>query len=156
MPPCPEGRSYPNPPKLAHPPIRPVGSSHKLGPVFGLSDTERYCVAMADLPLIAASWHRYAYCRDTDPDLWFPDRHEATKSIRAKQVCHECPVRTDCLAHAIDHTETHGIWGATSPTDRQKIRKRLRAYGWRPGQPVRLGALIAADPTRPTQLKLVG
>lgn len=44
----------------------------------------------------------------------------------AKAVCAECPVRTKCYLHALDHDEV-GIWGGTSERERRAIRTGRRA-----------------------------
>lgn len=78
--------------------------------------------AAADMP----AWHRDAACTAVDPELFFPGRGDSTEP--AKQVCAGCPVRSECLEHALDHGEKWGIWGGTSGRERRRIR-RQRARG---------------------------
>ena len=48
-------------------------------------------------------------CQVLDADLWFA---EAPADLeRAKTFCAECPVRTGCLAGALDRREPWGVWG---------------------------------------------
>nr|WP_206024106.1 WhiB family transcriptional regulator [Rhodococcus sp. 14C212] len=48
-------------------------------------------------------------CRDSDPDLWFAE--SPTELERAKTLCGRCPIRTHCLAAALDRAEPWGVWG---------------------------------------------
>jgi WhiB family transcriptional regulator, redox-sensing transcriptional regulator len=74
------------------------------------------------------TWRRYAICRDTDPDLFFPvgtTGHALLQIDRAKQVCGECPVNVECLEYALETNQDSGIWGGTSEEERRTIRRRL-------------------------------
>jgi WhiB family redox-sensing transcriptional regulator len=44
-----------------------------------------------------------------DPDLWFAE--SPTQLEHAKSLCGECPVRSACLAGALDRAEPWGVWG---------------------------------------------
>mgnify|MGYP003329217639 FL=1 len=74
------------------------------------------------------TWRQDAICRDTDPDLFFPvgtTGYAVMQIDRAKQVCGECPVSSDCLQYALDTNQDSGIWGGTSEEERRDIRRRL-------------------------------
>jgi WhiB family transcriptional regulator, redox-sensing transcriptional regulator len=71
-------------------------------------------------------WMSEAACQGVDPDLFFPERGENTDNSEAKAVCRKCPVREDCLEHALVNHEHYGIWGGTSERERKRIR-RIRA-----------------------------
>lgn len=45
-----------------------------------------------------------------------------TESLRL--ICSGCPVKSDCLEHAL-RFEHHGFWGGTSPHERRELRKKL-------------------------------
>ena len=45
-------------------------------------------------------WSARAVCRSADPEELFA---EGAAQNRAKVLCTGCPVRTECLAHALDH-----------------------------------------------------
>lgn len=86
-------------------------------------------------PLNAQGWRRDAACRRMGPDLFYPvsDSHSQLEARwaqdRAVAVCRTCPVTDPCLADALARGDEHGIWGATTPDDRQnlrRLRKRLR------------------------------
>lgn len=47
--------------------------------------------------------------------------------IDAKLICDFCPVKALCAEYAITAHEAHGIWGATSPTDRKAIYASAKA-----------------------------
>lgn len=75
-------------------------------------------------------WRDGAICRDTDPDLFFPVGTTGNALVqieRAKQVCTECSVRTECLEFALETNQDSGIWGGTSEEERRVIRRRIAA-----------------------------
>ena len=55
-------------------------------------------VALADLP-----------CRLADPELFFAESPADVET--AKALCVDCPIRTECLAGALDRREPWGVWG---------------------------------------------
>lgn len=48
-------------------------------------------------------------CRDANPELWFAER--PADLMRAKTICACCPLRTACLAGALERSEPWGVWG---------------------------------------------
>jgi len=77
----------------------------------------------------AANWRAAGACLSADPDLFFPisARGPAEKQVaRAKMICAGCRVRPECLEFAVAHDLTYGIWGGTTPEDRQRERRRKR------------------------------
>ncbi len=78
---------------------------------------------------VAANWREVAACRDADPDLFFPVgmAGPALRQIeQAKRICRACPVQARCLAWALDHGVTDGIWGGTTEDERRVIRRPAR------------------------------
>lgn len=69
-------------------------------------------------------WMADAVCRQTDPELWFPELGSSGRA--AKRICEQCPMAAQCLAYALEHQE-RGIWGGTSEKQRQKLRAREAA-----------------------------
>lgn len=65
-------------------------------------------------------WVGDALCAQTDPDAFFPDKGESNKA--AKQVCASCPVRAECLDHALTIGDRFGIWGGMPEQARRKMR----------------------------------
>jgi len=48
-------------------------------------------------------------CRTEEADLWFAEHPEQLG--RAQALCHECPIRRQCLAGALNRREPWGVWG---------------------------------------------
>lgn len=73
-------------------------------------------------------WVADAACADKPADWWFPittteDGYDAFTAGQAIAVCRACPVQPDCLRHAIEANEMHGIWGGQTERARARIRK---------------------------------
>lgn len=71
-------------------------------------------------------------CRQYDADLWFSDT-PAELEI-AKALCGDCPLRSECLASAVERREPWGVWGgeifergAVVPRKRPRGRPRKDA-----------------------------
>jgi WhiB family transcriptional regulator, redox-sensing transcriptional regulator len=65
-------------------------------------------------------------CHLGDPDLWFADSPSDLE--RAKALCAECPIRSECLAAALQRKEPWGVWGGEI-LDRGCIVNRKRPRG---------------------------
>jgi len=77
----------------------------------------------------AANWRAAGACLSADPDLFFPIPSTGLaerQTARAKAICAGCRVRRECLDFAVSHGLAYGIWGGTSPDDRQRERRRKR------------------------------
>jgi len=75
------------------------------------------------------NWRSAGACLSADPDLFFPisTSGPAQRQIaRAKMICAGCGVRQECLQFAMSHDQLYGIWGGTTPEDRQRDRRRKR------------------------------
>lgn len=75
-------------------------------------------------------WRHDAACRDEDPELFFPVSElgpGARQAAEAKAVCARCPVRAQCLDHAVDHGLDFGIFGGTTESERRELLRRTRA-----------------------------
>jgi WhiB family transcriptional regulator, redox-sensing transcriptional regulator len=78
------------------------------------------------LPLaLPGHWQDEAACADADADLFFSIDEEDQR--RALSLCDACPVRTECLEHAIAHGEPYGIWGGLREQDRRRLTRERRA-----------------------------
>lgn len=73
-----------------------------------------------------ADWGSKALCREVDPDLFFPAPGEHEQTEQAKQVCDRCPVRTECLAWALDVGLRAGICGGVTEGERRRMRSGER------------------------------
>ncbi len=70
------------------------------------------------------AWQLLGACRDLPAELFFHPQGERglSRSLRertAKNVCSGCAVRAECLAHALSTRESYGVWGGTSPEERE-------------------------------------
>lgn len=69
-------------------------------------------------------WRRKARCRGMDPGFFYPDHGRGDQIAEAKAVCHECPVRSECLEQALELDEQYGIWGGMSVKERKEEKAR--------------------------------
>jgi WhiB family redox-sensing transcriptional regulator len=78
------------------------------------------------------TWMLRGACRQVDPELFFPIavKGPAERQVReAKAVCSACAVRPDCLSYALA-AMPEGIWGGTTPQERQAgLRTRMHRAG---------------------------
>jgi WhiB family redox-sensing transcriptional regulator len=75
------------------------------------------------------NWASRARCRGTQPDELFV---QGAAQNRAKQLCQGCPVRTECLADALDHRVEFGVWGGLTERERRALlRRRPNVTSWR-------------------------
>jgi WhiB family redox-sensing transcriptional regulator len=72
-------------------------------------------------------WIELAACRGLDAALFFPTRGEWTRE--AREVCGGCPVRAQCLEHALDAGEKFGIWGGKTERQRRAMRRARQRAG---------------------------
>ena len=77
-------------------------------------------------------WHADAACADYPKEVFFGHEERAglkrhrpnltsTEVREAKAICEQCPVRLECLGHALRFNERYGIWGGTTPNERYGI-----------------------------------
>lgn len=70
-------------------------------------------------------------CVEMDPDYWFADAHDPEEKYGrseraiAEGVCRRCPIMNECFANAINNNETHGVWGASVPEQRQAYWRKV-------------------------------
>lgn len=69
-----------------------------------------------------------ALCREVDPDALFV---QGAAQNRAKLICRGCPVRTECLAEALDGRIEFGVWGGMTERERRALlRRRPDVTSW--------------------------
>lgn len=73
-------------------------------------------------------WAPRAACRQSAPDMLFV---KGAEQNQAKQVCRACPVRTECLAEALDNQIEWGVWGGMTERERRALVKRQPEASWR-------------------------
>ena len=99
--------------------------------------TPRDLALLTGTTLTDGSWRDGALCAGVDSDSFFSADSVAVGGASrasaiawgeprdalasAKALCAACPVVTACLEHALRTPEPHGIWGGTSPADRESI-----------------------------------
>lgn len=66
-------------------------------------------------------WREWALCAEVDPDAFFPEKGESTRS--AKAICRRCLVRVECLRSALANDERFGVWGGLSDRERRRLRR---------------------------------
>src|SRR5882762_8426747 len=82
-----------------------------------------------DSNLKPQDWRVNAACHGDDPDELFVRGAEQRK---AKLVCVACPVRTECLAEALDNRIEFGVWGGMTERERRALlRRRPDVTSWR-------------------------
>ena len=64
-------------------------------------------------------WSPDSACRDADNKIFF-----SGSESEAKNICHDCPVKADCLDYAILH-EAYGVFGETGRKERIAMRRNL-------------------------------
>ncbi|MHB1598796.1 MAG: WhiB family transcriptional regulator [Acidimicrobiales bacterium] len=72
-----------------------------------------------------ARWSDQAACKGLSTSLFFPRDGEPAKA--AREICARCPVVEQCRAVAVADASLHGIWGGTSPEERERLRSWLSA-----------------------------
>jgi WhiB family redox-sensing transcriptional regulator len=77
--------------------------------------------------IVHETWHLKASCRGPESALFFPpavaERREdrEAREAKAKSICAQCSVRSDCLDFAMRVHEPHGIWGGLTEAERRRI-----------------------------------
>ena len=75
------------------------------------------------------NWRSASRCRTSDAeDLFVTGR----KQREARSFCRVCPVRTECLAHALVQRIEFGVWGGMTERERRALlRRRPDVTSWR-------------------------
>ncbi|MHA6797077.1 WhiB family transcriptional regulator [Pseudonocardia bannensis] len=74
------------------------------------------------------NWRSAARCRTRDAEGLFVT---GARQREARQFCFACPVRTECLAHALDQRIEFGVWGGMTERQRRALlRGRPDVLSW--------------------------
>jgi len=74
------------------------------------------------------TWAAQAKCRGTGDALFVP----APDQKQMRLFCDDCPVRTECLAEALDSRMEWGVWGGKTERERRLIlRRRPDVKSWK-------------------------
>jgi WhiB family redox-sensing transcriptional regulator len=77
--------------------------------------------------IVHETWHLKASCRGPESALFFPpavaERREdrEAREVKAKSICAQCAVQSECLDFALRVHEPHGIWGGLTEAERRRI-----------------------------------
>ena len=69
-------------------------------------------------------WMAQGNCADAPPSTFFPSDGVGVEV--ARRICGTCPVKDQCLEHALESRIDHGLWGGCSERERRRILKRRR------------------------------
>lgn len=67
-------------------------------------------------------------CRQFDPDTWFPTGNSGPalqEAEKAKSICRQCPIRMECLEHALVTRAEFGIWGGYDERERRLMMRQI-------------------------------
>lgn len=81
-------------------------------------------VARFHLPPRRAQFEKRGPCVEVPVSVMYPSTR--TEAAVAKAICAECPVRQECLDHAVRYREIFGIWGGKTEKERRALRRALR------------------------------
>ena len=103
---------------------------HPRHPMPGHRAMTRRATARDSAVRLPGQWAERALCAQADPDTWYPDT--PAQAVAAKRICAACPVRAECLQHALSGADTWrgittGIWGSTTPRERSQLRQARKA-----------------------------
>ena len=73
---------------------------------------------------MSTEWMARGNCAHSDPSVFFPSDGVGVEV--ARRICATCPVKSECLEHALVHRIDHGVWGGASERERRRILKRRR------------------------------
>ena len=82
--------------------------------------------------IFAWEWQLDAACAGLDTALFYQADNERGSSVRmrerkAKAICAQCPVITNCLKEALRSNEPYGVWGGMSADERYRLMNNLGA-----------------------------
>ena len=94
-------------------------------------------------------WSDDAACAGEDTATFFPVGKggvpASVDAAYAKSFCIRCPVRSDCLAHALTCREDYGVWGGLDEDERAELLRQARRAAERQRRQEREGAKADAS-----------
>jgi len=66
-------------------------------------------------------WASFASCRDHPGMTFFPQTK--AEEAAAQAICSACPVREQCLEHALTMNERYGVWGGLTEKERRRLAR---------------------------------
>ena len=75
------------------------------------------------------NWQDFAACSGEDLVLFFGPHGERpperdVRERKAKEICAQCPVRSECLSYALSKPERYGFWAGLGEDERDSERRR--------------------------------
>jgi WhiB family redox-sensing transcriptional regulator len=75
-------------------------------------------------------WQYEGACVGTDPESFFLEENMRGKNKTMREqtaiaLCNTCPVKKECLDHALKVPEIYGVWGGMTEEQRLALSKRL-------------------------------
>lgn len=92
-------------------------------------------------------WVDHAVCGELGAAPMFPHKEDEYGITAAKANCYVCPVRDECLAQAMANNERFGIWGGTTPEEREDFRRLAKRRANRLAELAKAKTLDAAGAT---------
>ena len=81
---------------------------------------------MKSMDLLASQFNPFngtQLCVGEDPETFFPEAYTDLVAVaKAKSICGDCWIKDSCLEYAMQDPKLDGIWGATTPHDRKRLR----------------------------------
>jgi len=66
-----------------------------------------------------------AKCVDEDTEIFYPETGDTKAAKKAITICKSCPVRDECLFHALTSPESFGVWGGFTYRARLKMSRSM-------------------------------
>jgi len=74
-------------------------------------------------------WRSRGACLDVHTSVVDFHSEHPVQITAAKRICVVCPVRTDCLVHALKAPERFGVWGGMDEEERRGVRMPSQERG---------------------------
>ena len=72
-------------------------------------------------------WQSKAACKGLDPNDFIPEKKHPKDTIHYdRTVCDNCIVKAQCLDYALANRAEKGLWGGTSPKERESMYNRYQ------------------------------
>ncbi|MFF1358700.1 WhiB family transcriptional regulator [Streptomyces sp. NPDC058297] len=91
-----------------------------------LNGTSRPITHAAGAPDEAPAWNVFGIC-SLEPELFFPSGNSTAADVqerRAKEICGNCRVRTQCLEWALETGQDFGVLGGLTDRERRELHGR--------------------------------
>ena len=111
--------------------VRQAGESRSTGSSQVIALPAQRVGAGVRIPIapVPADWTTRAVCAKADPDALFVT---GAAQREAAKMCAGCPVRTECLADALDNQVEFGVWGGMTERQRRALLKKSpEVSNWR-------------------------